>query len=213
MIRPLAATRCCSLAVVLVASAAPAADGLSAIWRSVRWGEPNRALVAQFGSRATVLPWPIDFGDSYAVIALRNVSIGGVPVVVFFQIDKRTGGLKRIQVERQRHGANPPALRAILAALVAEYGAPAASCQFGAAPTDGYQAGAEWLWRRSHAAIQAIYRDTTIEAFEGCLGGDVTSGYCGLTGQLLVRISPPGTEPGDCPPTPPAAAVGDKAAR
>jgi hypothetical protein len=37
--------------------------------------------------------------------------------------------------------------------------------------------------------ISAIYRDTTLQAFEGCLFG-VASGYCGLTGQLLVRISP-----------------------
>jgi len=37
--------------------------------------------------------------------------------------------------------------------------------------------------------ISAIYRDTTLQAFEGCFFG-VASGYCGLTGQLLVRIGP-----------------------
>src|SRR5712671_4346147 len=32
-------------------------------------------------------------------------------------------------------------------------------------------------------------RRATLQAFEGCLFG-ITSGHCGLTGQLLVRISP-----------------------
>ncbi|MGC2198748.1 MAG: hypothetical protein WA633_01150, partial [Stellaceae bacterium] len=53
----------------------------------------------------------------------------------------------------------------------------------------GYQAAAQELWVRGDDVISAIYRDTSLEAFEGCLYG-ITSGPCGLTGQLLVRISP-----------------------
>ena len=36
--------------------------------------------------------------------------------IAYFQMDKRTGGLKRIQFERPRHGVNPPVFRAILGA-------------------------------------------------------------------------------------------------
>jgi hypothetical protein len=190
------------------AAAAPVPDSLSTIEARIRWGEPASALAAQFVGRATVLPWAIDFGDSYATVVLRDVAVGGVPVIAFFQMDKRTGGLKRVQIERQRHGANPPASRAIVAALAAAYGAPDAACAIGAAPANGYQASAQWLWRRQRATIRAVFRDTTIEAFEGCLWGDVTSGCCGLTGQLLIRISPPGggSEHGDdCPATAAAA--------
>jgi len=35
----------------------------------------------------------------------------------------------------------------------------------------------------------AIFRDTTLQAFEGCFFGPV-NGWCGLHGQLLVRIGP-----------------------
>ena len=66
----------------------------------------------------------MDFGDSYTQIVLRRVMVGGVPLIAFFQQDKTTGGLKRIQLERQRHGVNPPAFRAVLGALDAAYGAP-----------------------------------------------------------------------------------------
>jgi hypothetical protein len=204
---------CCLLAALIAGSGATAAQpqqppaALPAIWSGVRWGETASALVAQFGARATVLPQPIDFGDSYANVVLRNVSLGGVPVIAFFQMDKRTGGLKRIQIERQRHGVNPPAARAILAAIEGAYGAPDAACSIGAAdPANGYQAAAEWRWRRRGVAIHAIFRDTTIEAFEGCLGGDITSGPCGLTGQFLVRITPSDAAgAATCLPVPPAA--------
>jgi hypothetical protein len=147
----------------------------------------------------TVLPVPIDFGDSYAQIVLRPVVVGGVPLIAFFQADKRTGGLKRIQLERQRHGVTPPAARAVLGALYAAYGPPDQLCGVGPGPASGYQAAAERAWLRDGLVIRAIFRDTTIEAFEGCLTGDPSIGPCGLTGQLLVRISPPGADAAGCP--------------
>jgi len=131
---------------------------------------------------------------------LRNVPVGGFPLVAFFQMDKATGGLKRIQLERQRHGVNPPAFRGVLAALEAEFGPPDMMCGIRPGPASGYQAAAERIWRRDGAVIRAIFRDTTIEAFEGCLAGDPSiAGPCGLTGQLLVRISPPDGDGGACP--------------
>src|SRR5205085_1675646 len=79
------------------------------------WGEPSRALLAHFGARATVLPRPLDFGDSYTDVVLRNVPAGGFPLIAYFQMDKMTGGLKRIQLERPRHGVTAPAFREALA--------------------------------------------------------------------------------------------------
>jgi len=150
------------------------------------------------------LSLPIDFGDSYAQIVLRSVVVGGVPLVGFFQMDKTTHGLRRIQLERQRHGVSPPVFRAIVGALEAAWGAPDLMCGIAPGPSSGYQAAAERVWRRDGRVIRAIFRDTTIEAFEGCLGGDpwgdpLMAGPCGLTGQLLVRISPPEADGGRCP--------------
>jgi hypothetical protein len=179
--------------------AALQAQNIRAVWEGTYWGEPTRALLAHFGGRATVLPRPIDFGDSYVQLVLRNLPVGGFPLNVFFQMDKPTGGLKRIQLERQRHGVNPPAFRGVFGALEAEFGAPDAMCGVRPGPASGFQQAAETIWRRDDRVIRAVFRDTTIEAFEGCLFGDPSMGPCGLTGQLLVRISPPDRDPGACP--------------
>jgi len=69
--------------------------------QSVFWGEPQSALFAHFGKRASVFQRPMNFGDTYTQIVLRDVAPGGVPLIAFFQIDKVTGGLKRVQIERQ----------------------------------------------------------------------------------------------------------------
>ena len=179
--------------------AAGRAQGMEEAWRGARWGESSAALLAHFGSRATALPRPLDFGDSYVDVVLRNVPIGGVPLIAFFQMDKRTRGLKRIQFERPRHGVNPPAFRGVLGGLEAAYGQPDAMCGTRPGPVSGYQAAAERIWRRDGVVIRAIFRGTTIEALEGCIGGDLTSGPCGLTAQLLVRVSPPDEDAEMCP--------------
>jgi hypothetical protein len=175
----------------LAALAVPAwgAVGVLQILPQTYWGEISQDLLHHFGSAAMRLPKSFDFGDSYADVVLPDATIGGVPVIVFFQMDKATHGLKRIQVQRPLHGANPPAFRGILAALYAAYGNPNEVCFVPVHPITGYQAAAQELWLRGNDTISAIFRDTTLEAFEGCPFG-ITSGKCGLTGQLLVRISP-----------------------
>jgi hypothetical protein len=186
------------IAILCLLSPATRGAGIADAWQGTYWGEPSRALLAHFGARATALPRPLDFGDSYTDVVLRNVPVGGFPLIAYFQMDKTTGGLKRIQLERPRHGVTPPAFRAVLAALEAALGTPEAMCGVPPVPASGYQAAAERVWSRNGLVIRAIFRDTTLEAFEGCL----ISGSCGLTAQLLVRISPPGGDPGRCP-TPP----------
>jgi hypothetical protein len=195
------ARRLAALLVAVALGAGTAARGaaIADIREGTYWGEPLSALVAHFGTRATLLPRPLDFGDSYAQFALRDVIVGGVPLIAFFQLDKTTGGLKRIQLERQRHGVNPPAFRAVIGGLEAAYGAPDLMCGVAPGPASGYQGAAERIWRRDAVVIRAIFRDTTIEAFEGCLAADPGLGPCGLTGQLIVRISPPEADAAGCP--------------
>jgi hypothetical protein len=188
------------LAVLAVFMSAPpvlAETGIDEIWRQTHWGESSDALLRQFGSEAMRLPRALDFGDSYADVVLPDQAIGGVPMVVFFQMEKVTHGLKRIQFERPRHGVNPPAFRGILAALQTDFGSPDQLCAIPVLPASGYQSGAEALWLRDNAVVSAIFRDTTLQAFEGCLFGPA-SGSCGLTGQLLVRIGPPANDGDPC---------------
>jgi hypothetical protein len=174
---------------VLLAAPPAAAGGIVPGWQKTHWGETSGELLRTFGARATPLPWRLDFGDAYTDVVLRRETIGGVPVIVFFQMDKRTEGLKRIQIERPRHGVNPPAARDMLSAIEAAYGEADRHYSASPRPANGYQAWASWSWKRAGAQIRAIFRDTTIEAVEGCLDRPLP---CGLTGQLLVRISPAG---------------------
>jgi len=167
----------------------PVVDETEQVLWETHWGASSEELLRQFGVAAIRLPRAVDFGDSYADVVLAEGKLGGVPVVVFFQMDKRTHTLKRIQLERPRHGVNPPAFRAISAALHATFGKPDRICVIPARPIGGYQAAAQEIWVRGKNVISAVYRDTTLQAFEGCLFG-ITSGPCGLTGQLLVRIGP-----------------------
>src|SRR5438477_10064422 len=80
------------VAGLFLSVAAAQAEPLENIWDGTQWGESSRALLAHFGGRATVLPRPLDFGDSYADLVLRDVTLGGVPLIAYFQMDKRTGG-------------------------------------------------------------------------------------------------------------------------
>ena len=53
------------------------------------------------------------------------------------------------------------------------------------------------MWLRDGLTIRAVFRDTTIEAFEGCLYWWQTP-PCGLTGQMLVRFAPRGQDRTGC---------------
>lgn len=188
-----------ALAVLLPLASQPAqAASRASPLQGVHWGEGQRALLTQVGGAAIVLARPLDFGDSYAQIVLRNVDIGGVRMIAYLQIEKRTGGLKRIQFERPRHGVNPRAFRDVVGALVAAYGRPGAVCEMPPTAGNGYQAAVELDWQRRGDLIRAIFRNTTIEAFEGCWWDIFAQKPCGLTGQMLVRISSPGADRPAC---------------
>ena len=186
-----------ALALSAAIGARARADGLDDAWAGTAWGETPEQLQRHFGARGFALPEPIDFGDSYAPLVVRGISLGGFPLIAYYQIDKTTHGLKRIQLERPRHMVNAGAFRGVFAALDSEYGAPDRDCGTLPGPTTGYQGAAEYVWMRNGAVIRAIFRDTTLEALGGCY-----SPACGLTAQLLVRISPPVEDRGLCPPPP-----------
>jgi hypothetical protein len=186
-------------ATVLLVSTSFAVDGVEALLREIHWGESSDALLHQLGAAAERLPRPFDFGDSYANIMLNGYTLGGVPMAVFFQMDKATHSLRRVQLQPLGHQLNPPAFRAIAAALDAEFGRPDQRCVTPPVAAVGYQAAVEERWRRAEAVVSAIFRDTTLQAFEGCLYGPA-SGWCGLHGQLLVRIAPPEHRPATCGP-------------
>jgi hypothetical protein len=184
--------------LLLALLALPArASGLDDAWWGTRWGESPVAVQHALGPRGVTLPHPIDFGDSYAPLVVRDINLGGVLLIAYYQIDKSTQGLKRIQLERPRHMVNAGAFREVFVALDDAYGAPDTHCGTLPGPMTAYQGSAEYVWLRGETVIRAIFRDTTLQAFGGCY-----SPACGLTAQLLVRISPPAEDSGSCPPLP-----------
>jgi len=193
------ATAVCILCAALTATAH--AEGIDDAVAGTYWGEAPEALQRHLGTRGVALPHPLDFGDSYAPLIMRHVTIGGYPLIAYYQIDKVTHGLKRIQLERPRHMVNAGAFRGVFLALDTDYGAPDIRCGTLPGPTTAYQGTAEYVWRRDKFVIRAIFRDTTVEAYTGCY-----SPACGLTAQLLVRISPPAADNGSCPRPPTARA-------
>jgi hypothetical protein len=82
-------------------------------------------------------------------------------------------------------------------ALDTDYGTPDVLCGVLPGPTTAYQGASEYVWRHDGMVIRAIFRDTTLQAWGGCY-----SPACGLTAQLLIRISPPAEDKGTCPPLP-----------
>jgi hypothetical protein len=187
------------LATLLCAllSASARAMGIEDVWMGISWGEAPETVQRHLGARGFALPRPLDFGDSYSPLVLRDVSIGGFPLIVYYQFDKVTHRLKRIQLELPRHRVNAGAFRAIFLALDGDYGVPNASCGTLPGPTTAFQGSAEYVWTRDGMVIRAIFRDTTLEAFGGCF-----SPACGLTAQLLLRVSPPAEDSAVCPPLP-----------
>src|SRR5947209_7578023 len=90
-------------ALGLTATSAAQAQSLDDLAAGAFWGESSTELLRHFGSAATVLPQPLDFGDSYVDLVLRHVPLGGYDMIAYFQMDKTSRRLKRIQLERPRH--------------------------------------------------------------------------------------------------------------
>lgn len=178
-------------ATLALAFAAAAHASVGDVTRRAHWGQTARELAETFGPRATLLDRPIEYGDAEVRVVLRDEEIGGHDFTVYFQEDKAGGGLRRIHFERPRHGAVLGVFRDVVAALAAEYGAPVQSCDIPARGATVHQAQWTRIWERDGDMIRAVFRDTTVEATEGCLREERSgTSACGLTAQMFVQVSP-----------------------
>jgi hypothetical protein len=192
----------CWLAVLLALVSPHPAIAAATGWHGTSWGESTEGLGREFGAAATHLDRPIDFGDSYVDLVLKNYDIGGYGFIVFFQMDKHSHGLKRIQIERGRHGAVPRVAKAAFDSLVASYGPPTIACSIRAHTIDAQDLDEE-VWQRDDTTVRALFRDASLNTLDPYLAravGDFVTGStaAGLPQQLLIRIAPVGTEPEDC---------------
>ena len=182
-------------AIAFVLHAGTAAASIPELLQHIRWSEDSGTIARAFGARATVLRKPIEFGDSYADVVLQNEPIGGYPFTVYFQMDMQGGGLKRIHIERQRHGAVLGVYRAMLDELEESYGPPAQVCAIPPTGAHGYQGADTRLWHIDGTLLRATFRDTTLGASEACLDAIPP---CRLTAQLFLQLAPPESIPDPC---------------
>lgn len=181
---------CCACA-----HGAAAAGSLDPVLTGLQWHESSDALKRHFGKSAIALAPPIEFGDAYVDVALRGVKLGGDDYVVYFEMDKASHGLKRVLYERPRHATTQKAFDTAVRTLTAEWGKPQ-RCTAKARPGNGYQAMEADLWRAEGRRVRIIFRDTTLEAENGCQ----TIGFlpCGLEGHLVIVIDPANAPEPDC---------------
>jgi hypothetical protein len=71
------------IAVLCLLSFPSRGESIADAWQGTYWGEPSSALLDHFGARATALARPLDFGDSYADVVLRNVPVGGFALIAY----------------------------------------------------------------------------------------------------------------------------------
>ena len=190
------------LTAALVASPAPAQVPGDTGFEGVRFGATSDELVQRLGPRATRLGRPMDFGDAYVDVVLRRQELGGYPFIVYFQMDKASRRLKRIHIERPRHGAVAMVHKALVAALVAQYGEPTEVCTQ-RVPRTGGQAIDERIWRRGDVIVRAVFREQSLGVLvPRKLGVDDWEVWEpspeGLPQQLFVRIAPADAEPDGC---------------
>ena len=119
-------------------------------------------------------------------------------MVVFFQMDKSTMGSSASSSSGRATASTHPH-SAASGGAASRFWQPGRDLRDPRTSGERVASGAEALWLRDNAVVSTIFRDTTLQAFEGCLFGPAT-GYCGLAGQLLVRISPADSiaEPDPC---------------
>jgi hypothetical protein len=175
--------------------AAAAADALDPVIGGLQWGESADTLKRHFGTAAVALAPPLDFGDAEAPVALRHIMLGGYDYTVFFQLDKKSHGLKRVIYDRRPRAANPKVFEAAASAITAELGQPQ-SCRDRAGRDNGYQAKWAYFWRGEGRRVRAIFRDSTIEGGSGC--PEIEIYPCGLDSRLIILIDPDNAPGPDC---------------
>ena len=143
-----------ALQSAVLAAAALAAD-LETLGR-VRWGMSPAEISEALGESANRLPGRWDFGRYFSETTVEDVEVGGIPFRAFLQIDRQTGGLGQILLERRGRQATPVVFDDIVQALTDRYGDPEDTARDGdiAVPS-----AVRIVWRLPDFTINASFFD------------------------------------------------------
>jgi hypothetical protein len=166
------------LSVLSVALSSPV---LASAWDRVDWGMTSNDLAAIYGARALRLGSPIVFGDSYSDIVLRDQPFANYPFRVYFQMDKTSGRLAHVLLERRRQYATRFIFDRVVETLRRELGPETERC--GDAADRGKPTSIDLLWRRSDETVVLSFLDFAAEILE--YSNDPAR-------RILIRYSPAG---------------------
>lgn len=135
-------------------------------WRGARWGMTESQLAEVFGADLRRLPGRWDFGGAYAEQAFFDVDFAGLGFTAFFQMNKASGRLQQVLLERRAIRATPAAYDAVLSALTAAYGPTEEPCV--EPHPDGPPRRVSLRWRFPTTTVQVTWLDflTTAILFE-----------------------------------------------
>jgi hypothetical protein len=91
---------------------------------AVRWGMDAEELDRALGSADSRLPGRWDFGRYYADMSVEDVEVAGLPFRAFLQMDRKSGKLAQVLLERRGPQATPMVFEDIANALIGQFGQP-----------------------------------------------------------------------------------------
>jgi hypothetical protein len=144
-----------ALAVALLLPATARGADLTVL-SSARWGMNADELDKALGNAASRLPGRWDFGRYYADVSVEDVEVAGLPFRAFLQMDRQSGRLAQILLERRGRQASPMVFEDIADALTARFGEPAEERRDGSAAVP---ASVRLVWRLADMTINASFFD------------------------------------------------------
>jgi hypothetical protein len=151
--------RLLALMLLLLLTAKPAQavpDDIPA-WQGARWRMTENQLAAVFGDDFKALPGRWDFGSAYADHALFDVDFAGADFTVFFQMNKASGLLQQVLLERRGAAATPAVFETVQSALISAYGPAEGPCT--ELHPDGRLRRVSWRWRFATTTVQMTWLD------------------------------------------------------
>jgi hypothetical protein len=141
----------------LLAGPAAAADLTVSGWDRARWGMTDAELGAAYEGRLRILPVPFDFDGAYAALTLPDIELAGSRFTALFQMERTTGRLRQVLVERRRHYATIALFRRLEAELARRHGPPCRRRDAPGEPRDNAIAVLERSWVVPAGAIHLTF--------------------------------------------------------
>jgi hypothetical protein len=141
-------------ALLTVPVRASAAD--LATLSAIRWGMDAAELDRALGNADTRLPGRWDFGRYYADSSVEDVEVAGLPFRAFLQMDRKSGKLAQVLLERRGQQATPMVFEDIANALIGQFGQPTENRSDGNAAVPS---SVRLVWKLPDMTINASFFD------------------------------------------------------